>query len=91
VERKGVVSTALGSKYINKLCKHLTHRVTAEWNDDKGTVFFDMGICVMTATDDLLSVVCTAETASELDEILDTMKRHFDRFAVKDQLVLDWL
>ena len=91
MERKGVVTTAFGSKYINKLCKHLTHRVTAEWNDDKGTVFFDMGICVMTATDDLLSVVCTAETASELGEILDTMKRHFDRFAVKDQLVLDWL
>jgi len=91
VERKGVVTTAFGSKYINKLCKHFTHRVTAEWSDDKGTVFFDMGICVMTATDDLLSVVCTAETGSDLDEILDTMKRHFDCFAVKDQLVLDWL
>jgi len=91
VEREGVVTTALGSKYINKLCKHFTHRVTAEWGEDKGTVFFDMGVCVMTATEDLLSVVCTAETASELDEILDTMKRHFDRFAVKDQLVLNWL
>ena len=91
MERKGVVTTALGSKYINKLCKHFTHRVTAEWSKDKGTVFFDMGICVMTAKDDLLSVVCTAETGSDLDEILDTMKRHFDCFAVKDQLVLDWL
>ena len=86
----GHVTTPLGRKYIHKLCKHFTHRVPAEWDELKGTVHFDMGKCFITATNETLTFVCESQTESELNEILDTVKSHFDRFAQKDQLTLNW-
>lgn len=86
----GSVTTPFGSKYINKLCKHFTHRVTAEWNEWNGTVHFDIGKCFISATNESLTFLCEANTESELNAILETVKSHFDRFALKDQLVLNW-
>ncbi|MFC3152753.1 DUF2218 domain-containing protein [Litoribrevibacter euphylliae] len=91
VQKKGAVTTSDGGRYIHKLCKHFTHRVPATWSEYEGTVNFDMGVCVMTAEAQTLTFVCEAENSSDLSEILDTVKGHFDRFAVKDQLVLNWL
>ena len=86
----GTVTTPLGSKYIHKLCKHFTHRVPAEWNESKGTVHFEMGKCSITATNTTLTFVCEAQTDDDLYAILETVKSHFDRFALKDQLELNW-
>jgi hypothetical protein len=91
MEKKGVVKTATGDRYIHKLCKHFTHRVPATWSGNEGLVEFDMGVCRMAATEAELSFICVAENDHDLNEILDTVKGHFDRFAVKDQLVLNWL
>lgn len=91
MQQKGLVKTTEGRRYIHKLCKHFTHRVPATWEEYKGRVEFEMGICWMTADSDVLEFVCEANSQEDLDEILDTIKRHFDRFAVKDQLVVNWL
>lgn len=91
MQQKGVVFTQNGSRYINKLCKHFTHRVPASWTEHEGVVEFDMGFCRMASNGQALSFVCEAENNHDLNEILDTVKGHFDRFAMKDQLVLNWL
>lgn len=90
MEKKGKVETSDGSRYINKLCKHFTHRVPATWNDYEGHVQFDMGTCEMKAESNSLRFVCIAENERDLNDILETVKSHFDRFAVKDQLVVEW-
>ncbi|UZE97061.1 DUF2218 domain-containing protein [Alkalimarinus alittae] len=86
----GTVTTPLGSKYIHKLCKHFTHRVPAEWDELTGIVRFDMGTCTITATNETLTFGCEAQTEDDLNAILETVKSHFDRFALKDQLELNW-
>ncbi|GLQ32848.1 DUF2218 domain-containing protein [Litoribrevibacter albus] len=91
MHKKGVVNTQAGERYIHRLCKHFTHRVPATWSANEGLVEFDMGTCRMTSNGQALSFVCMAENDHDLNEILDTVKGHFDRFAVKDQLVLNWL
>ncbi|GAA3924252.1 DUF2218 domain-containing protein [Litoribacillus peritrichatus] len=89
--REAIIDTPKASVYLQKMCKHFTHRVPAHWNTVQGKVFFDMGWCFMTATQQTLSVRCEANSEPELEEILETLKRHFDRFALKDQLVLNWM
>lgn len=88
--REAIVNTSKASVYLQKMCRHFTHRVPAHWNAQQGKVFFDMGWCFMTATEQALKVRCEARSEAELDDILETLKRHFDRFALKDQLVLNW-
>ncbi|WP_250658037.1 DUF2218 domain-containing protein [Alkalimarinus coralli] len=89
--REAIINTPKASMYLQKMCRHFTHRVPAHWNAQRGKVFFDMGWCFMTATEQELKVRCEAHSEAELEEILETLKRHFDRFALKDQLVLSWL
>jgi hypothetical protein len=89
--REAMITTAKASLYLQKICKHFTHRVPAHWNTQQGKVFFDMGWCFMTAREHTLEIRCEANSESELEDILETIKRHFDRFAIKDQLILHWL
>ncbi len=89
--KEAKIQTPKASIYLQKMCKHFTHRVPAHWNQTKSKVFFDMGWCFMTASDQELFVRCEANNTHDLDEILETLKSHFDRFALKEQLVLNWL
>ncbi|OUS31596.1 hypothetical protein A9Q99_03230 [Gammaproteobacteria bacterium 45_16_T64] len=85
-----VVLTGRSAHYLSRLCKHFSHKVPANWDDTQGKVLFAMGSCLMSATDTELHVRCIASNIDDLGEILDTMKGHFDRFASKDQLILQW-
>lgn len=90
VEKKATINTDEASRFLRMLCKHFAHKVEADWNDDSGWVAFAMGRSDMQATADKLHVTCQAENQSDLDEVADTIKSHFDRFAQRQELVLNW-
>lgn len=90
VETVASINTEEASRFLRMLCKHFAHKVEADWSDDSGWVAFAMGRCDMQATAVQLHVRCQAENLSDLDEVADTIKSHFDRFAQKQQLVLNW-
>lgn len=90
VSKVAVIPTSKSAVYLARLCKHFSHKVPASWDDTQGKVLFAMGSCLMSATDTELHVRCIADNSDDLGEILDTMKGHFDRFASKDQLILQW-
>jgi|TARA_B110000240_G_C13083441_1_gene276899 hypothetical protein len=88
--RSGVVNTEKGTKYVQRLCKHFAHKVKAHWEETKGQVQFEMGTADMSASGDLLTLVCKAHNVIDLCDIVDTIDRHFERFAKADELVLVW-
>ncbi|WP_445395386.1 DUF2218 domain-containing protein [Zobellella sp. An-6] len=85
------IATPHGEGYIKKLCIHFRHKVEADWQDRQGWVQFAMGRCELNAGAGHLEVRCTAATPADLAAVADTMKSHFDRFAVRDGLVLSWI
>ena len=50
-----------------------------------------MGRCEMRADPDELHIQCQAANQSELEEVADTIKSHFERFAQRQGLVLKWM
>ncbi|AGH46803.1 DUF2218 domain-containing protein [Paraglaciecola psychrophila] len=88
--RSGVVNTEKGAKYVQRLCKHFAHKVQAQWEETQGKVQFEMGTADMFASTDLLTLTCKANNAIDLGDIVDTIDRHFERFAKADELVLEW-
>ena len=88
--RSGVVNTENGAKYVQRLCKHFAHKVQAHWEESQGQVQFEMGIADMFASTDVLTLICKANNAIDLGDIVDTIDRHFERFAKADELVLEW-
>ena len=85
-----LIETTQGEKYLRRLCKHFSHRVPARWDDSQGKVSFAMGDCLMSASDSTLLIRCVAGNDADAEEVAETIKSHFDRFAQKDGLVLAW-
>jgi len=84
------IKTEQGRRYLRMLCKHFKHKVTAGWDEEQGWVEFAMGRCDLSCTADTLLIRCTADNAEDLQQITETVKSHFDRFAQKQQLTLQW-
>ncbi|MCC2606953.1 DUF2218 domain-containing protein [Planctobacterium marinum] len=88
--RAAEVQTHNGSKYLQRLCKHFAHRVTAKWSEHQGNVNFAEGTCTLWSDARSLKMVCRADSEQELAEIVDTLDRHFIRFAKAEAPNLVW-
>jgi hypothetical protein len=90
LKKTATIKTVQARRYLQMLCKHFKHKVSAGWDEEQGWVEFAMGRCELNCTNDLLQVHCQANNADDLQEITETVKSHFDRFAQKQQLTLQW-
>lgn len=90
VQCSASVQTPKGSKYLQRLCKHFAHKVESNWDENQGQVTFVEGTCHLKVDVNSLYMTCSADTEQELSEIVDTMDRHFVRFAKAEGLLLTW-
>lgn len=85
------VPTESGSKYLQQLCKHWSHKLDARFDAQHGTVRFPDAVTTMTAQTDALLVKIEAETPETVERMKDVVARHLDRFAFREApLAFDW-
>jgi len=85
------VPTANGSKYLQQLCKHWSHKLEVEFTPEKGTVRFPTSCATMTVEPDVLLVRVEAEDAATLERMQGVVADHLDRFAFREApLAFDW-
>ncbi|GAA3955828.1 DUF2218 domain-containing protein [Allohahella marinimesophila] len=84
------VATTSAGLYLKKLCRHFQHKVTVDFGDTTGRIDFKVGTCDLKADSAALKLFCVSSNEEDLEDVKDTMKRHFDRFGEKDELVLGW-
>jgi hypothetical protein len=90
LEKHAVIATDEAARFVRMLCKHFAHKVKADWDEQRGWVEFAMGRCEMRAKASDFQVRCQAANQSDLEEVADTIKSHFDRFAQRQGLILNW-
>ena len=90
LEKHAVIATDEAARIVRMLCKHFAHKVKADWDEESGWVEFAMGRCDMQAKASDFQVRCQAANQSDLEEVADTIKSHFDRFTQPQGLVLEW-
>ncbi len=73
--RASLILTA-PERTLHRLCKHFSHKVTAEWQGTKGQVDFTVGACTLNATAQQLQLTCWARSCDALREIEQTLERH---------------
>lgn len=85
------VPTASGSKYLQQLCKHWSHKLKVEFDAQKGVVTFDNALATMVAEPETLVVTVEAEDAETVETMKGVVARHLDRFAFREApLAFDW-
>jgi hypothetical protein len=91
VTRTARVPTTSGSRYLQQLCKHWSHKCETQFDFSSGWVDLPMGRVTMTAEPDALVVALAVADADKVDTMQDVVARHLDRFAFREApLPFDW-
>ncbi|OAN73540.1 hypothetical protein A8B78_18250 [Jannaschia sp. EhC01] len=82
--------TERASRYLKSLCQHFGQKVDAECDDTSGWVQFRIGRCDMTADDSKLALTVSADDPKHLDQVVQIVTSHLERFAFRENPSLDW-
>jgi hypothetical protein len=85
-----VFETERAPRYLAKLCHHFGRKVQAQCDTTKGWVEFPFGRCDMTADETRLELVASAEDQKRLDQVMQILTSHLERFAFRENPALDW-
>lgn len=82
--------TGHASRHLKSLCDHFSRKVETQYDDKKGWVQFPFGRCDMIADQIHLALSATAEDQPQLDQVVQTVTNHLERFAFRENPALVW-
>ncbi|MEO0382491.1 MAG: DUF2218 domain-containing protein [Pseudomonadota bacterium] len=82
--------TDRASRYLASLCHHFGRKVDAACDANSGWVQFPFGRCEMVADESQLDLMAAAETDAHLDQVVQIVTNHLERFAFRENPTLDW-
>ncbi|WP_398482196.1 DUF2218 domain-containing protein [Tardiphaga sp.] len=85
-----VIKTAYGSRYLQQICKHWSHKFETTFDPYEGRVVLTIGDVNLSARPDQLVVQLSARTAQDLQTLREVLISHIDRFAFRETLRYDW-
>jgi hypothetical protein len=85
-----IVSTQLGSKYLQQLCKHFSHKVTVDYDSEAARVDFPFGLCFMVAGADTLAFYMQSPRPEGLMRAKAVVDDHLLRFGFREELTIEW-
>lgn len=85
-----VFETDFADRHLTSLCNHFSRKVEASCDAGKGQVRFPFGQCEMTADEQSLVFVATAQDQANLDLVMQIVTSHLDRFAFRENPHLVW-
>ena len=85
------VPTANGTRYLQQLCKHWSHKLDVQLSENEGIVRFPAAVATMKADPAALTVSVEAEDDETLQRMKGVVACHLDRFAFKEApLPFEW-
>ncbi len=76
---------------MRRLCRHWSHKLTVDFNDEEGNVTFETGSVHFTILPESLSMHLTAETEEDLTTLQDVIDRHLIRMVSNEELTITWV
>ena len=87
----GSVRTASGSRYLQQLCKHWSHKYEVDFEPERGTIELPLGRVSMTAGVERLEVALEPAPEAEPGRLRQVFEDHINRFAFREgPLDFEW-
>jgi hypothetical protein len=84
------LSTSHGSRYLQQLCKHWSHKFPVTFTPENGRIELPMGVCILDADAEGLGLL--VDTAADtLKRMEDVVADHLKRFAFREELQFHWV
>ncbi|MPT47359.1 MAG: DUF2218 domain-containing protein [Sphingobium sp.] len=88
---RAIVPTEKGSRYLQQLCKHWSHKFEVSFDEQQGRVDLIGTELTLKATPTTLEVALDAPDSEALIRMKKVAADHLDRFAFKEApLPFDW-
>ena len=85
------VPTAHGSRYLQQLCKHWSHKFAVSCDARNGEIQLPGAVLTLEAQDGFLETTLIGEDKAALERMRDVVAEHIDRFAFREApLAFDW-
>ncbi|MBE2277349.1 MAG: DUF2218 domain-containing protein [Rhodobacteraceae bacterium] len=85
------IATPHGSRYLQQLCKHWSHRYAVTFDPAQGMIDFGGGKSARLSADAaMLRVQVTCPDPAALSGLFDVVESHILRFAFREELQFDW-
>jgi hypothetical protein len=84
------VPTTTPARYIGRLCKHFAHKIPVSFDEQQGRIEFDFGLALLEAERDGLRLSVQSTDPEHLEKLKQVVASHFERFAWREALALDW-
>ncbi|WP_137819130.1 DUF2218 domain-containing protein [Pseudomonas sp. 2FG] len=84
------VSTESASRYINRLCKHWSHKFAVDYDAQRGEIKFDPARCLLQVIDAGLRLTLETPDEQELAHLQEVVAEHLQRMASSEQLAIQW-
>ena len=84
---QATIATASGSRYLQQLCKHWSHKFAVEFTPEQGMIpFDDTRVCKLQASPEQLSLRVEAADDATLERMQGVVIDHLKRFAFREDL-----
>jgi hypothetical protein len=84
------IPTEHGSRYLQQLCKHWSHKFAVEFTPQNGRIEMSAGVLILDADAEGLGLQLTAEPDT-LTRMEDVVAEHLQRFAFREALQFNWV
>ena len=85
------IATSNGSRYLQQLCKHWSHKFTVAFSPERGSIDFGGGqSCSLDASPEELLVRAEVPEGDDLHRFEGVIADHIARFAFRETLAFDW-
>lgn len=79
------IATASGSRYLQQLCKHWSHKFSVDFTPEHGRIPFDeTRLCLLEASPERLDLRVEAGDEEALARTQQTVINHLKRFAFRE-------
>lgn len=84
------VATAHGSRYLQQLAKHWSHKFPVEFTPEEATIELPLGHCALTAAPDRLHITLTGTPETDMARFQAVVAEHLQRFGHREELAFNW-
>lgn len=83
-------NTEHAERYLGTLCKHFGHKVPVTHTRNQGAIKLPFGTCTLSASDSGLTLHVTADDRAKLEQTVQVITSHLERFAFREDPDLSW-
>lgn len=84
------VTLISASATLKKLCRHFSHKIETEFDDESGNIQFPFARAQLKADGQMLSIRVEADDEQGLERGRDVIGNHLIRFATRQEVELSW-